>query len=167
MLLLFSGKKLGRLWSNSRWTFLCVLMWWWFVLPGNTCLFTSNMYAGSCATFITCYSVLVPIRCNYQDVDMYCVTPFVYWTEETRYLRANQVQMFVGLYFIDWLLSQDVSTTVIRKLLILLWIFLFQMSLVDIASNSSTFEQWVPNIYRFCTPRLVRINEVTEKISLI
>ncbi|XP_075980156.1 reversion-inducing-cysteine-rich protein with kazal motifs isoform X1 [Anticarsia gemmatalis] len=30
-----------------------------------------------------------------------------------------------------------------------------KMSLVEIASNSSTFEQWVPNIYRFCTPRLI------------
>nr|XP_049702919.1 reversion-inducing cysteine-rich protein with Kazal motifs isoform X1 [Helicoverpa armigera] len=30
-----------------------------------------------------------------------------------------------------------------------------KMSLVEIASNASTFEQMVPNIYRFCTPRLI------------
>ncbi|KAH9639609.1 hypothetical protein HF086_010016 [Spodoptera exigua] len=39
------------------------------------------------------------------------------------------------------------------------------MSLVDIASNSSTFEQWVPNIYRFCTPRLLIFNFQAEVVS--
>lgn len=40
---------------------------------GNTCLFTTNILPGSCATFITSYSGVSIQCCNYEDVGIICV----------------------------------------------------------------------------------------------